>query len=448
MSANAWLVSGLGFGDEGKGTITEYLVHDNKAILVIRYNGGSQAAHSVVRNDGTHHTFSQFGSGTYEGAKTFLSRFVLVNPLSILNEAKHLEETGVKDPLSLLAVDRRAPLITQYHRATNRIFEYARGGARYGSCGEGIGEVMKDYLKYGDQVPLVGDIEDYVTLTKKLNFTRDLKHAEIEARGIQLSTMAPDMHQSFELFQQRANTAAERFFESRVRIRLVDSGYLGLFINHNIVFEGAQGILLDQDYGFQPHTTWTNITFENANTLLHEMNFSGEVTRVGVTRTYSTRHGAGPLVTEEVNGPVNPYEHNGSGSLQGNFRSGPLDLVLLRYALEVIGGVDSLAITHMDIPQSKVCTSYDVPDEYAALIKNGLVHKPRKVAYKDQEVLNTALVNAKPNYMPIQPDEIVSIIENATKTPADILSSGPRLANKHRPVPLFERSPYMHQLLT
>ena len=105
--AQVLLLAGLGFGDEGKGTCTDWLVREHKSQLVVRYNGGSQAAHNVVDGD-KHHTFAQFGSGTLAGAKTYLSRFMLVEPLSLMREASALRDLGMWEPLSMMYVDRKA----------------------------------------------------------------------------------------------------------------------------------------------------------------------------------------------------------------------------------------------------------------------------------------------------------------------------------------------------
>src|SRR5579884_2426180 len=100
MTRRAICIADLGFGDAGKGTITDYLCRRLNAHTVVRYNGGPQAAHTVVTSDGRYHTFSQFGSGTLvPNVKTLLSRFMLINPLHMLKEERHLRELGVTDAL-------------------------------------------------------------------------------------------------------------------------------------------------------------------------------------------------------------------------------------------------------------------------------------------------------------------------------------------------------------
>src|SRR5262249_276861 len=120
VSAAVTLVAGLGFGDEGKGSIVDFLVRKTGARMVVRYNGGAQAAHNVIANDGgreRHHTFAQFGSGTLAGADTLLSRFVHVNPLSLFSEARHLSTLGIHDPLSRVHIERGAHVTTPFHVA-------------------------------------------------------------------------------------------------------------------------------------------------------------------------------------------------------------------------------------------------------------------------------------------------------------------------------------------
>src|SRR4051794_37158626 len=139
----AIILSGLGYGDEGKGTWTDFLARTMPVHTVVRFNGGAQAGHNVVTPDGRHHTFAQFGSGTFvRGVNSHLSRFMLLNPIRLLQEADELRVLGVPDALARLSVDRRALLTTPFQVAANRLKELARGDARHGSCGMGIGETM------------------------------------------------------------------------------------------------------------------------------------------------------------------------------------------------------------------------------------------------------------------------------------------------------------------
>jgi adenylosuccinate synthase len=113
-----------------------------------------------------------------------------------------------------------------------------------------------------------------------------------------------------------------------------------------MVFEGAQGVMLDEKHGTAPYNTWTNTTFENADTLLDEIGCKDRV-RIGCLRSYYTRHGAGPFPTED-NSLDLPESHNGNDGIQGKFRVGHFDFTLAKQALSIVGGVDVLAISHMD----------------------------------------------------------------------------------------------------
>ncbi len=141
----AHVVVDLGFGDAGKGTITDHLTRARGAHTVVRFNGGAQAGHNVVTDDGRHHTFAQLGAGSFSpGVRTWLSRHVVVHPTALIVEAWHLARSGVADPLSRVTVSAAAKVVTPFHQAATRLRELARGDARHGSCGVGVGEVMRD----------------------------------------------------------------------------------------------------------------------------------------------------------------------------------------------------------------------------------------------------------------------------------------------------------------
>src|SRR5215813_11082770 len=123
----AFIVVDLGFGDSGKGLLTDFLVRRTSAGLVVRFNGGAQAGHRVIAPDGRSHTFAQFGAGTLAGGRTFLSRHVLVHPTALLREGAALEQSGVREVFSRIAISENARLITPFHQAANRLREMIRG---------------------------------------------------------------------------------------------------------------------------------------------------------------------------------------------------------------------------------------------------------------------------------------------------------------------------------
>lgn len=423
------LIAGLAFGDEGKGTITQYFADDLKAELVVRYNGGAQAAHNVVSVDGRRHTFSQFGSATLEGVKTYLSKHMLVEPHALMAEGRGLSRLGISSPYSLLTIDRDALLITPYHWSANRLRELSRSfDAKHGTCGMGIGETMSDYIRYGTSVsPVVGDLQDLPLLSKKFKYIQEQKREEFK-------NTAPDsivVRRALAKFEEPIDHVIDRYRGYAELLNIGDAGCLEAALRRGtVIFEGAQGALLDQDFGFHPHTTWTDTTFRNADNLLSSAGFSGERRRVGVMRTYMTRHGVGPLPTEtRVSETLDP--NNGSNLWQGLFRVGNPDPILIDYALRILGGVDEIALTHADQLSSfhHICTGYRHGSVNDIVLK---LPAQWPADYQYQEKLAALLSSAVPMYSPI-PSLLSSFLEQLStilETPIRTLSVGPGLLDK------------------
>lgn len=347
----ATIVVGLGFGDEGKGTVVDALARRSaRPPVVVRFNGGCQAAHNVVTDDGRHHTFAQLGSASFvAGARTHLSRFMLVEPFALFREAEALEQKGVPDPLARLSIDPGALVITPFQQAANRLRESLRRRP-HGSCGLGIGETMADSLA-GHSLR-VGDLRSPARALAQLADIQARKAAEFEDRRAQLEELTATVPERAEdhamLFDPAApGLFAEALCELAAELT-IRAGPPERESGTPLLFEGAQGVLLDEWYGFHPHTTWSTTTTANAETLLAEWGIAGPVTRLGVLRTTHTRHGAGPLPGRDAGLEARcPEPHNGTGRWQGAFRVGHFDAVLARYALEVCP-VDALALTHLD----------------------------------------------------------------------------------------------------
>jgi adenylosuccinate synthase len=411
------IVVDLGYGDAGKGTVVDWLCASQPVHAVIRFNGGAQAGHNVVTTDRRHHTFAQFGAGTLQGVRTHLSRYMIVDPPALATEADHLASIGVPDPWDALTIDRDALLATPYHRAANQARELARGDARHGSCGMGVGETVAFAIAHPDLAPRVGDVLAPSRLERCLASVRD---ALIEAVG-QLDVPPVDAClDAYSAFATRASIV-----DGNETKRLLDAG--------PCVFEGAQGVLLDEWRGFHPYTTWSTTTCANADTLLAEAGHGAR--RIGVVRTYTTRHGAGPHVTEDVtlSGAL-PDPHNGVGPWQGAFRIGHFDAVAHRYAVEVAGDIDGLAVTHADVPSRvpdlRICRAYHsegvIRDRIVPGRHGDLDHQSRLCA-----LLETArpVLDASPP--PDWPDAIGELLER----PVVLVSAGPTAADKRATAP-------------
>lgn len=366
----AIVVVDLGFGDAGKGLLTDYLVRALGATLVVRYNGGAQAGHNVVAPDGRHHTFSQFGAGTFvDGVGTVLSRHVVVHPTGLLAEAASLEAQGVRDPLSRIRISERARIVTPFHQAANRLRELGRGAARHGTCGVGVGEAVEDSRARPGETVVAGDLRHTDRLAAKLGPLRARKWTEIE--GLVPCASGPRVEDERRIFTDEG--VIDRWIDDVSRLGRIDvvasdeSLAASLGSAETVVFEGAQGVLLDEVHGFHPYTTWSCCTARNALELVHEAAPNAHVERIGVTRSHAVRHGPGPLPTETTALQGAVTDHNRNGEWQGPVRYGWFDAVLARYALDVVGGVDSLALTHADVPPRlgtwNVCGGYQAAED-------------------------------------------------------------------------------------
>ncbi|SDO26809.1 adenylosuccinate synthetase [Actinacidiphila guanduensis] len=374
------IVVDLGYGDAGKGATVAALCRARPVRAVVRFNGGPQAAHNVVTADGRHHTFAQFGAGTLSGTPTHLSRFTAVDPLALAAEADHLRGLGVADPYALLTADRAAPLVTPYHAAAGRRREELRGAARHGSCGMGVGESTRYALAHPGEAPTAGDCADRPRLLRLLRRLRDRLAGEL---GPLDAPPVEDCADAFGAFARTVTLTGEDALARMAR-------------EGRLVFEGAQGVLLDEWHGFHPYTTWSTTTFANAETLLAEAGDTRGALRLGVLRTTTVRHGPGPHVTEDpALGALLPEPHNRHGRWQGAFRTGHFDAVAHRYAVEVCGGIDALALTHLDAPARcpslRICTAYGIGGRE---IEHLPVGPPGDLAR--QEALTARLSTARP----------------------------------------------------
>jgi len=347
------VVTDLGYGDSGKGAFVDYLCANEGATLVIRNNGGAQAGHNVVTPDGRRHCFSQFGAGTFTGATTYLGPNMLVSPMHLLRESKKLDALGIPYPLTRLCISSSCRVITPYHELTNQVRETVRGEERHGSCGFGIGELMQDqfdghpFLTMADLRVLGGVLYHEGKIRTVLHDIWERKSQIIyKLSGQTLENFDDEIIEFYKFFIPQLHVDWK--FDPDLVSLLHDS--------QHVVFEGAQGVMIDETYGFHPHTTWSDTTPRSAWKIIEQ--FPGifqhaDIHNYGLFRAYSTRHGAGPFpsyspfLTEDLNDP-----HNPTNQWQGNFRCGPFDLVAAKYALNVCKHVgypiDSLVFSCLD----------------------------------------------------------------------------------------------------
>ncbi len=319
-------VIGAGYGDEGKGVMTDALVAPYGAdATVLRYNGGAQAGHTVTLADGRRHVFHHVGSGAFAGAATFLSRFFVANPILLAQEIVELAALGVRPRI---AIDRDAPVTTPFDMMINQIVERSRGNGRHGSCGLGFGETLERNLRPAFALT-VGQLKDRA-LPSRLREIRDLWAPE-RLDGLGLWPLGED-----DMALLKDDAIIEHWLEDAAAflhaVAISDSA--SLRETKALVFEGAQGLLLDQDRGDFPHVTRSNTGLKNVLALAAEIGLA-HLDVYYVTRCYATRHGAGPL-SHELSGP--PHQNvvdatNIDNPWQGALRFGTLDLSILQSAV-------------------------------------------------------------------------------------------------------------------
>jgi adenylosuccinate synthase len=314
----AHAVIGSGYGDEGKGLMTDYLAFREAVPVVVRTNGGAQAGHSVQTPDGRRHVFHHIASGTLAGAPTHLSQFFVSHPLFFMRERKTILDLGGNVAVS---IDPRSIVTTPYDMMINQVMENLRGGARHGSCGMGFGEAIERNLN--EEFALtVGDFEkgaDHIRNT--------LDRIRMEWVSTRLGRLGVDTVPALESELLASADLVERFIGDCAAFWNAISVRSDATLGNGVLFEGAQGLLLDQDYGAFPHVTRSNTGLKNMIAVAREAGI-GRIDVTYMTRAYATRHGAGPFAHEDARTPwlsmVDPT--NQPNDWQGTIRTAPLDL--------------------------------------------------------------------------------------------------------------------------
>jgi len=435
---------GLGFGDCGKGVFTDALCRRWPVHTVVRFNGGAQAGHNVVLADGRHHTFCQFAAGTFlPGVATVLAYPVVVHPSALLVEHRRLRALGVDDALARLRIDSRCRIDTPFHQAAGRLREWRRGNGAHGSCGVGVGETVRHALRFPEQVLRYADLARPALAMRKLAAIRGQACAEfdrfdtVEALAGASASGHDDALAEYRLLHDER--LAEQWLcqvsplleqsppasPATIAERLDQPG--------SVLYEGAQGVLLDEWRGFHPHTTWSRIHPRAVAAVAAAYGVARRsIEHFGILRTYPTRHGQGPLPTFDPALDALPEPHNGNDGWQGRFRRGHPDAVLLRYALAAVGSLDGVLISHLDVFEKidalRWCDAYRLePNERCDTLPLG---PARDLAYQSR--LTRRLLTAKPHYEspPVSSaDDFIARVAALAKCPPRFGAFGPTAAS-------------------
>ena len=365
---NAIVLRGLNFGDEGKGTVVDFFARKYGIEAVIRDNGGPQAGHNVVDAKGRQHVFSQFGSATLvDGTTTYLSDGMLVQPMNLLRENDALRKIGVNDALERIFIDPDCVIVTPLHKMIGQMLEVSRGMNRLGSVGMGVGQAVLD--RKNNAALTFRDFFDKDELTRKLqrHITDKMAQAEEIVGEHMGNTELSECFERFEHWISRDKLVASYagFGEHFENLFLEpDNFFETLSEGDDVIFEGAQGALLDPVNGFVPYVTKTRTTSIAAEHLIERYLPKANVKKVGVIRAYFTRHGPGFFMTEVSRlSDKLADSQNKTHPWQGKFRVGWFDLVAARYGIAINGGMDSIALTNLDrlseFAKIPVCTAYE-----------------------------------------------------------------------------------------
>lgn len=365
LQSTAQVVIGAQFGDEGKGRMIDaYAASVGRDGLVIRFNGGAQAGHTVVTPAGLRHVFSHIGSGALVGAATFLSRFFITHPILFCKEIESLQKKGL-DPT--VYVDPGSPVTTPYDMLLNQLIEQERGANRHGSCGIGFGETIERHLTSAYRLT-VADLTDRVLLIARLEaIRREYAPARLLRLGLGAALARNADRFGSEAILERFLEDIQQFLQGTTVTGLTEASH-----GRHLLFEGAQGLLLAQDCAFFPHVTRSNTGLRNVLTIAAELDLR-TLAVTYVTRPYLTRHGAGPLPHEL---PEKPYvgivdATNLPNEWQGALRFGWLDLDRLQEAIvRDLAEAAGLAKTNIRARLAMTCLD-QIGDEKLTYVSNG-----------------------------------------------------------------------------
>lgn len=451
-------ITDLGGGDGGKGGVVHKVCTTKKAHTVIKV-GGAQGSHGVRTSNGESFNFSQFGCGTFEGVRTHISELMVIEPYRFLQEATELQrEWGIHNIFDYVTVDENALCVTPYHTIASQLRELARKGTPKGTVGVGVGEAFYDAETLPEYAIRVKNLND-TDLRRRLKLVRDKKIADLQQI---VKTTATFFHEDkpigndlIELLYEDAfiDRIVETFNRFGSSITIVADNHLGnkiLSLPGTVVVESSHGILTDRYYGFHPHTTKLRTIPQMTLDMLTKHQYDGEIFKLGVTRGYQIRHGAGPMVTEspDLLEHLLPGSSKDENRWQGKVRVGALDMVMLRYAIEVCGGpsfFDGLAITWFD--QIQTIGKWDICDHYTGDINKHffssndhiMVDKsPYQLIY--QEALGKSLKKCVPHIISYDipktliRDEVIDICTDTMyqylSIPVKMISFGPTEKDK------------------
>ncbi len=425
-----FLIFGLNYGDEGKGSIIDALGHKFGPSTAIRFNGAHQAAHNVI-NKNIHHCFSHFGSNSLSNLKsnTVYSEDMVFDPLTMMEEAKVLN-TKTRNIWERIDIHENCELILPFHVLFGRKREYDRV-KKFSTCGAGVGEYVRSKQKNIPTLKVIDLFKPDKYLLDKINFILNELLDEFPSSIREDKIISTFINKKYIEFLHSEYKKFKVYIESHVHNLPFEK--LDEISNDVIIFESSQGNLLDPRYGVLPYVTKRHVA-------INPIDFKDieNIQMIGISRIFTTRHGNGPLITEDES--LRFFDkHNVNNGWQGKFRIGHLDLVALKYSLNISNGLDGIALTHIDLlnkmDKIKVCTNY-VFDELKNIDKLFFEYIQSNEIYdlSEENFLTKYLPFVKPSYETFQgrgwESKFFRFIREETEVPIKILSFGPKHIDK------------------
>ncbi len=409
------LIIGTQWGDEGKGKVVDYF--SKNADYVVRFHGGNNAGHTIKVGEEVYKLHIT-PSGVIQGKTGVIGNGVVIDPEILIGEIKNLTKRGIKPKL---LISDRANIIMPYHKILDGAEEQLLGDKKIGTTKRGIGPC------YSDKVSRNGiraiDLTDKKTLNKLLERIIPVKQKIIDIYGIDHTINKEKILDVYSNYGQRLKD-----FITTTHIELNKAIQNG----KDIIFEGAQGTMLDVDYGTYPYTTSSH-TIAGGSTIGAGIGPKHIESIIGIVKAYTTRVGEGPLPTElfdKTGEYLQQKGHEFGTTTSRPRRCGWLDLVVLRHST-MISGVTKLAITKLDVlnglKQVKICTKYQLNDRKIDFFPANIEDvKKCKPIYKEFEGWGKIDKDAeKISDLPKEAQKYLKFIEKELQIPITLISIGP-----------------------
>ena len=411
------VVVGSQWGDEGKGKIVDWL--SERADVIVRFQGGHNAGHTLVI-DGVSYKLSLLPSGVVrEGKLSIIGNGVVLDPKALLSEIASIADKGVEVSPKTLKVAETVPLILSVHRDLDRLREAASGAGAIGTTGRGIGPAYED--KVGRRAIRLADLHDLAALAPRID--RLLAHHNALRIGLGADPMTRQ-----DIMEELEAALPVLAYADVAWQTLRDARHAG----KNILFEGAQGAMLDIDHGTYPFVTSSNtVAGQAAAGAGIGPSFLGRT--LGITKAYTTRVGNGPFPTEQDNEIGRTLGERGAefGTVTGRRRRcGWFDAVMVRQAVET-GGIDGLALTKLDVLDGfdslKICVGYRLDGEMIDRLPADAGRQARvEAVYETVDGWKQSTKGARSwGALPAEAVKYVRHVEELVNAPVSMLSTSP-----------------------